>query len=224
LHRLHVQFCFLANAFFDQFDVTHEFDRAASADVVDTPWRGAGTRVGVFRVKVGIGCSHVVKRSNDALYDAFKGIFILPSTMWFVWLPNFFSTLTFIVVSVVSILAIPNALKNRRGFGWLMVGGGVAFVVSTPVIWGDGGFRAELILLPFIIPFFLLFFAATIQRQAIARLRDSVDLCCRPSSIIARSLRPALPCAITIVMPPRRTSLVPGAARCVLPAPVHSVP
>jgi hypothetical protein len=109
-----------------------------------------------------------------------------------VWLPNFFSTLTFIVVSVVSILAIPNALKNRRGFGWLMVGGWVAFVVSTPDIWGDGGFRGALILLSFIIPFFLLFFAATIQRQAIARLRDSVDLCCRPSSIIARSLRP--PC------------------------------
>ena len=163
-----------------------------------------------FQDRVGIGCGHVVKRSNDALYDAFKGIFIHPSTKWFVWLPNFFSTLTFILVSVVSILAIPNALKNRRGFGWLTVGGWVAFAVSTPDIWGDDGFRGALILLSFIIPFFLLFFAATIQRQEIARLRDSVDLCCRPSSIIARSLRPALPCAITIVMPPRRTSLVLG--------------
>ena len=109
----------------------------------------------------------------ENLYDAIKGIFVLPSTMWFLPLAKFFSALTFIVVSVVSILAIPNALKNRKGFGWLLVGGWIAFAVSTPVIWGDGQMRGALILLPFIIPFFLLFFAAS--RPAEGRIGEEPD-------------------------------------------------
>jgi hypothetical protein len=109
----------------------------------------------------------------ENLYDAIKGIFVLPSTMWFLPLAKFFSALTFIVVSVVSILAIPKALKNRKGFGWLLVGGWIAFAVSTPVIWGDGQMRGALILLPFIIPFFLLFFAAS--RPAEGRIGEEPD-------------------------------------------------
>lgn len=97
---------------------------------------------------------------SENLYDAFKDIFILPSTMWFWRLPKFFSGLSFVVVAVVSFLSIPGALRNRRDFGWFLVGGWIAFVASVPVIWGDAGMRGALILLPFILPFFLLFFVS----------------------------------------------------------------
>lgn len=95
----------------------------------------------------------------ENLADAFKDLFYLPSSMWFVRLPKFFAAVTFIVVLVVSVLAIPNALRNRRDFSWLLIGGWIAFFVSAPVIWGDAGTRGALILLPFILPLFFLFFA-----------------------------------------------------------------